>query len=225
MFVPLIASLLALPVIPPAETRLMLTGYDRVRVDGPFTVRVVAEPSATNRIVGEPAAIATVEVRVEGQTLVVVPARDDRGRPIESTGAAPVIELRNDRLAAVALRGAGRIEVERTTAPRVDLTLTGDGTIRIGSLDSGSVQATLIGAGSMSLAGKGGQGRFMLNGPGTIDANALTIDALQVRSEGSGGGRYRARYTADVTATGAGAVTVAGSPQCRTRGTATIRCG
>ncbi|MEN2748611.1 DUF2807 domain-containing protein [Sphingomonas sp. T9W2] len=172
MFATLIALALAAPAFPPAEKRLMLTGYDRIRVDGPFTVRVMAEPSATNRIVGEPAAIATVQVRVEGQTLVVVPARDDRGRPIVATGAAPVIELRNDRLAAVALRGAGSIEVERTTAARVDLALTGDGMIRIGSLGSGSVQATLIGAGTIALAGKSGQGRFTINGPGTIDADA-----------------------------------------------------
>jgi hypothetical protein len=225
MLFPLIAVVLAAQVAPPAETRLMLTGFDRIRVDGPFTVRVVAQPSAVNRIIGDAATIATVKIRVEGQTLVVTSARDDRGRPIVATGPAPVIELRNDRLAAIALRGAGKIEVERTTASRIDLALTGDGTIRVGSLGSETVSATLIGAGSMTLAGKGGQGRFMINGPGTIDADALTIDALQVRSEGSGGGRYRARYTADVTATGAGTVTVAGSPQCRKRGTATIRCG
>lgn len=225
MLFPLIAVVLAAQATPPAETRLMLTGFDRIRVDGPFTVRVVAQPSAVNRIIGDAATIATVKIRVEGQTLVVTSARDDRGRPIVATGPAPVIELRNDRLAAIALRGAGKIEVERTTASRIDLALTGDGTIRVGSLGGETVSATLIGAGSMTLAGKGGQGRFMINGPGTIDADALTIDALQVRSEGSGGGRYRARYTADVTATGAGTVTVAGSPQCRTRGTATIRCG
>jgi len=225
MFVTLIALVLTAQVTPPAETRLMLTGFDRIRVDGPFTVRVAAAPSATNRIIGDAAAIATVQVRVEGQTLVVTSARDDRGRAIVASGTAPVIELRHDRLAGIVLRGAGRIEVERTTASRVDLALTGDGTIRVSSLGSETLNATLIGAGSMILAGKGGQGRFMVNGPGTIDADALTVDALQVRSEGSGGGRYRVRYTADVTATGAGTVTVAGSPQCRTRGTATIHCG
>lgn len=225
MFATMIAVALAAPVAPPAEIRLMLTGFDHIRVDGPFTVRVVAEPLVGNRIIGDPAAIATVQVRVEGQTLVVAPARDDRGRPIVATGSAPVVELRNDRLASIALRGAGKIEVERTNAPRIDLALTGDGTIRIGSVGAGSINATLIRGGSMILAGQGGQGRFATNGPGTIDADALTIDALQVRSVGSGGGRYRARYTADVTATGAGAVTIAGSPQCRTRGTATIRCG
>lgn len=225
MFVTPIALVLAAQHTPPAETRLMVTGFDRVRVDGPFAVRVVAQPSATNRIIGDAAAIKTVQVRVEGRTLVVTSARDDRGRPVAATGTAPVIELRNDRLVGIAVRGAGKVEVERTTASRIDLALTGDGTIRIDSLGSESVGATLIGAGSMILAGKGGQGRFMINGPGTIDADALTVDALQVRSEGSGGGRYRARYTADVTAIGAGSVTVAGSPQCRTRGTATIRCG
>lgn len=226
MFVPLIAAALLAPASPPeAEKRLMLTGFDRVRIDGPFTVTVTAGSSASGRVVGDPAAVDAVQVRVDGQTLVVAPTRDDRGRPEKASARPLAIELSSDRIVGAAVRGAGRLRVDRMTGPRVDVALTGDGSIEVGAVDATQFSAMVIGAGKLTLAGRGGQGRFMVNGPGTVDAANLAIDTLLVRSEGAGGGSYRARYTADVTALGSGAVSVEGTPKCRTQGTATVRCG
>lgn len=225
----MLAALIALALTPQVaappmqvERRLMLTGFDRVRVDGPFTVEVRAGPGP-NRVVGDPRSINAVQVRVDGRTLVVSAERDDRGRPIAAS--SPVVELSNDRLAAVAADGAGTIRIDRMAGPRVDIALSGDGTVTIGTVEAEVVNAMLIGSGKLTLSGRGRQGRFAVNGPGSIYAAALTIDTLQVRSEGAGHSRYRARYTADVSAEGSGSVTVEGSPRCQQRGTATIRCG
>lgn len=225
MLAVLIVLALTLPVATPpiqAERRLMLTGFDRVRVDGPFTVEIRAGPRP-NRVVGDPHSIEAVQVRLDGRTLVVSPARDDRGRPVAAP--SPVIELSTDRLTAIAADGAGTIRIDRMAGPRVDIALSGDGVLTIGAVEAEVLTAMVIGSGRLTLSGKGGQGRFAVNGPGSIDAAALTIDMLQVRSEGAGNSHYRARYSADVSAEGSGSVTVDGSPQCRQRGTATIRCG
>lgn len=230
----MIASLLATVLLAPAaaampaqeaERRLMLTGFDRVQVDGPFTVRIAAGPAIGGRIIGAPRALDAVDIRVEGQTLVVAPARDDRGQP-EATSAEPlVIELTNDRLTGLSVRGPARVRVERMTGAAIALSLTGDGSIEVGALDAGRLDAMLIGSGRLALAGRGGDARFMVNGPGTVDAAGLTIDALLVHSQGTGSSHYRARYTAEINAQGSGMVSVDGAPRCRTQGSATIRCG
>lgn len=223
----LLAPAAAAPTPPPqaAEHRLMLTGFDRVQVDGPFTVRVAAGPVIGGRVTGSPRALAAVDVRVEGQTLIVAPARDDRGRPDVASIEPPVIELTNDRLTGVAVRGPATVRVERMTGAQIALSLTGDGSIEVGAIDARRIDATLIGSGRLTLAGRSGDAQFLVNGPGTVEAAGLSIDALLVRSQGTGTGHYRARYTAEVDAQGSGMVTVDGAPRCRTQGNATIRCG
>lgn len=229
MIASLLAAVLFAPVAaaPPqeAERRLMLTGFDRVQVDGPFKVRVAAGSAISGRIVGSPRALDAVDVRVEGRTLVVAPARDDRGQPQTASTEPLVVELSNDRLTGVSVRGPGQVRVERMAGAEVDLSLTGDGSIEVGALDAGRLDAMLIGSGRLALGGRGGEAQFMVNGPGTVDAAGLTVDALLVHSQGTGSSSYRARYTAEVNAHGSGMVTVNGTPRCRTQGSATIRCG
>ncbi|KQM26594.1 MULTISPECIES: GIN domain-containing protein [unclassified Sphingomonas] len=230
MIASLLAAVLLTPAaaaVPPlqAERRLMLTGFDRIQVDGPFTVRVAAGAAIGGRIVGTPRALDAVDVRVEGQMLIVAPARDDRGRPNAASAEPLVIELTSDRVIGISVRGPAQVRVERMAAAQVDLSLTGDGFIEVGTLEAGRIEAMLIGSGRLALAGRGDDAQFLVNGPGTIDADRLTIDALLVHSQGTGTGKYRARYTAEVNAQGSGMVTVAGTPRCRTQGSATIRCG
>lgn len=230
MIASLFAAILFAPApaaMPPqaAERRLMLTGFDRVQVDGPFTVRIAAGPAIGGRIVGSPGALDAVDVRVEGQTLVVAPARDDRGQPDKASTEPLVVELSSDRLTDVSVRGPARLWVERMAGAAVGLSLTGDGSIEVGAVDAGRLDAMLIGSGRLALAGRGGEAQFMVNGPGTVDAAGLTIDALLVHSQGTGSSHYRARYTAEINAQGSGMVTVDGTPRCRTQGSATIRCG
>ncbi|PXA95966.1 DUF2807 domain-containing protein [Nostoc sp. 3335mG] len=201
----------------------MLIGFDRVRVDGPFIVEIRGRAAGPDRVVGPPSALATVQVRVEGRTLIVAPARDDRARAV--VGPTPTVELSADRLAGVVVQGSARVHVERMAAPRIDLAVDGDGRISGDAIDAGSVEAMLIGAGTLTLSGRTGDGRFLVNGSGTVDAAALDVDTLSVRSDGSERGAYRARYVADVSAYGTGTVTIDGKPQCHVRGTAAIRCG
>lgn len=232
----MIASLLSIVLFAPAaaapappaqaaERRLMLTGFDRVQVDGPFTVRVAAGSSIGGRVTGSPRVLDAVDVRVEGQTLIVAPARDDRGRPDAASTEPLVVELTNDRLTGIAVRGPATVRVERMAGAQIDLSLTGDGSIEVGAIDARRIDAMLIGSGRLILSGRGGDGQFLVNGPGTVEAAGLSIDALLVQSQGTGTGDYRARYTAEVNAQGSGMVTVDGAPRCRTQGSATIRCG
>ncbi|MEI9850479.1 MAG: DUF2807 domain-containing protein [Sphingomonas sp.] len=56
----------------PADERVfMVTGFDRVRVDGPFDVEIRAGLSPRASATGDTRALARLSVRVEGGTLIV----------------------------------------------------------------------------------------------------------------------------------------------------------
>lgn len=112
-----------------AERRTMITSFDRIRVDGPFTVRVTTGRGATAKVVGDRRSLDTVQVRVDGTTLIVSPVRGDRGQPV--SGGGPVtVHLTTPSLAAASVRGAGSLQVDRMGGARIDLSLTGAGRSR-----------------------------------------------------------------------------------------------
>lgn len=211
---------------PMAERRPMVASFERIRVDGPFAVRVTTGSGASARVIGDPRALDAATIRVESGMMTISPARGDRGgRPEPGTAGRLTIEVTTPRLSAVTLVGSGSVRVDRMSGIRVDLSLTGAGTIAVDAVAGDQVNATLIGSANLMLAGRSTKARFLVNGPGSVDAGGMVADTLFVRSEGPGAGRYAARYMADITGLGSGTIDVAGNPACRTSGTATIRCG
>ncbi len=207
----------------PPERQWMLTGFDRVRIDGPYAVTITTGGGPSARASGDPRTLEQVQLRVEGNTLIVQPLRNDRGEP--GSAPAPRLTVTTTRIDSISLRGGGSVRLDRSRGGRVDLALTGDGTIEVGEIDTDQLNVTLIGAGRAVLGGRAGRARIMVNGAASVAADTLSVGDLLVQTSGTGDGRYSARYTADISASGSGSVTVGGTPRCRTRGTATIRCG
>lgn len=221
----IVAAMLAQsPTADTAGRRVMLTGYDRVRIDGPFEVTIRSGGAPSAQVAGDARAFDRVRLRVDGTTLTIAPVRAAPGQPVDPA-PLPAIALDGGRLAALTVRGRARVRVDRMAAPRVDLSLTGDGSVDVAAIDTDDLRATLVGAGRMRIAGRGAHARFAVNGSAGVDAAALVADELVVAATGTGDGRYHARYVADVGASGSGPVTVTGNPQCRTHGNAPIRCG
>lgn len=170
-----------------------------------------------------------LDVRVEGRTLIVRAGNRGWGEVPRRGGAQPlVLRLGVPMLRGATVVGGGRLAVAGPfRAQRVDLQVTGSGSIAAFELDADEVTATLLGSGAMTLGGRGGRVRLLTSGTGGIDAVALRSDALTVRLDGSGTITATARYTADATSTGLGAVTIYGKPTCRVSRAASgpIRCG
>ena len=94
---------------------------------------------------------------------------------------------------------------------------SGAGTVAVADAQGAVANATVIGSGGIALGGRVGEARLMTNGSGTIDAAALDAGDLVVRLDGPGTTNARARYTARVTDTGLGRITVPGEPTPVTR--------
>lgn len=225
--------LLALPAtLSAADKKIGLSSFDRVRVTGPVEVRVVpGSPAAI--LSGDPRTMERIELRVEGTTLnlrLAGPGWNLRGGDdaLVSRVGPVTVTLSTPRLSGAAVFAGTRLIAMRMAGERVDLSVSGAGTIsveQVGPADQ--LSATVIGAGEMALAGKARRVRLVTNGPGRIDAGDLAADELSVRMDGTGETLARARYRAQVSNTGVGIVRVAGTPKCEVLAPAggTVTCG
>lgn len=218
--------LLTLAAIPAQaqERRFMLSSFDRIRVEGPFQVTVTSGGSAGAVATGDKRAIDSVSIRVDGRTLVIAPGVNGWGGYPGERPSVPVITVSTAALTGATLLGTGSLDIDRMSGLRVDLGLTGAGRLSVAAADADRIEASLIGTGALTIAGKALKARFQSNGAGTIAAERLEVGELTVHSQSTGEAAFAARYTASVTATGLGAVRVAGTPTCTIRGTAPVTC-
>lgn len=223
------ALILAAAPAAAAERSYSVGSFDRIRVEGPFDVRLATNGSPGARAEGDRRVTDDLVIRVEGTTLIVRAGVNGWGEQTSAASAgAPVITLSTQTIRSASVTGAGRLAI---TGPvrgqRIDLTLTGTGQLAVAGLDADQLNATLAGSGSMALGGKGARVRLLTSGSGTIDATPLSASDLTVRLDGTGETRATARFTANVTSTGIGGVTIYGSPACTVKAAAggPISCG
>lgn len=220
---------LALLLIPsPAaadEKTFMIAGFDRIRVEGPFTVRVVSGTSPKARTVGDARAIDGVRVRASGRTLIVAASLNAWGGYPGARAELPVVEITAVALRSAAVVGGGSVTIDRMRGQSVDLSVTGAGSLSVGTLDADRFSAILVGTGSLSVGGTARDARFQSNGAGRIDAVRLVATQLTVGTQGSGESSFTASGTAAVSASGLGGVTVRGDATCTVRGSAPVTCG
>lgn len=207
----------------PEERRILLTGFDRIRVDGPFEVRVIpGPPSAT--VTGDRRAVERISLRNQGNVLVVGVSTQSWEGWRGKEGAASVT-VTVPRLRAANINGGGKLHIATIAGQRVDLGINGAGSLTVASVTADQLVATLTGTGIIKLdAGTVRTARFMSYGAGSIDAAGVAVNDLTVHSQSAGDSRFTARFTANVSALGTGAVRVEGNATCRLAGPGPASC-
>src|SRR5437868_11888372 len=77
-----------------AEHIYSIGSFDRIRVEGPFDVRLVIAPSPGARAEGDRQAIDNLDIRVEGMTLIIRAGVSGWGeQPVAGTSGAPVVSV------------------------------------------------------------------------------------------------------------------------------------
>ena len=212
-----------------AERNYSVGSFDRLRVEGPFRVVLTTGRSPSAKAEGDPRATDTIDLRVEGSTLIIRAGVNGWGeQPVSRDAAAPVIRVSTGMIRYATLSGGGDVTI---TGPlkgqRIELSLSGSGTLRADGVDADQFVANAIGAGTMTLGGRAAKVRLSTVGTVAMQAGALVADDLLLRTDGNGEMVAQARATAGITAAGVGAVTVYGSPACTIRGAPAgpVRCG
>ncbi|MFL9840375.1 DUF2807 domain-containing protein [Sphingomonas sp. ST-64] len=222
---PLLALATVAAQSPATERRtVMITAFERMRVDGPFVVKVTSGGPPGAVIAADRRAAQQIGIRNIGGQLVIG-ARDAGFEGWNASDGPATILVSARDLRAVTINGGGRVEVDRLRGQRVDLGVNGAGTLTIGTLDADQLAVTLTGTGAIALnGGLARTARFNTHGAGSIDAVGLSVNDLTVNSQSAGDSRFTARYTAAVSTLGTGAVRVLGNAACRLAGPGPAQC-
>lgn len=221
-------TVLALPAAA-ADRSYTVTSFDRVRVEGPFDVRLtVGNAGQSAKASGDADVLANLDIDVQGTTLIVRKGSSGWGERGKVGGPAPVITLVTSSLRTVTVIGGGKLTVGGAIrSQRLDVQVNGAGSIDARGIASDELYVTLIGAGNIAMVGKSARARLVTSGSGTIMAMPLSVGDLMVRLDGPGEVQVSARFTADLTSTGLGRIVVAGGAKCtvKAQGGGPVLCG
>lgn len=198
-----------------------ITSFDRIRVEAPFDVSVTTGKPPSARAEGSTAALDTVDLRVEGRTLIV---RQRSGWNGAGKGVPVRITLGTPDLKTANLLGSGRLVVDRMRGLSVNLALAGPGQLKVADLRADSLDLLAGGSGSVVLAGATKVARLATEGRVVLDAAALTSDELVLVANGNSEVSASPRRTANITASGATTVALQSPVACmqRVTGAATV---
>lgn len=217
----ILSSLLLAGVAVAAERSFPAGSFDKLRVTGPMDVKVTTGPKASVRAVGATRDLDRLEIAVRDGTLVI-----GSKSGVWNWGDDLDVFVTTPSLSAVALTGAGDVDVNHISGPKTELSVTGSGDLDVDSLQSEQVSITLTGSGDVEVDGRCTSGQFQLSGSGDIDADGLVCRTLDIAVRGSGDVEANASDTATINILGSGDVTVIGGARCKTtaRGSGTARC-
>jgi hypothetical protein len=226
-FILLIAILAFAAPVQAADRRYPVADFDRVVVEGPYTVRIAVGRSSSAVASGSPQAIDAVSVEVQGMTLRV---RRNPNAWGASPGRAPgpaVIILSTRNLRAARVVGSGNVVLSGARGLRVDLSVDGSGSLSATDVQGDVLSIGVRGAGSITLQGRAGTVTATIQGTGSLAATAFAAENATVAASTSGNVAMTVRRSANVTANGLGSVVIAGNPACTVSGPGAgeVRCG
>lgn len=200
-----------------AERSYSVTAFDRVRVDGPYRVRLRTGVAPFARAAGSTGGIDALSVHVEGRTLIVRQNRSGWGG-YPGQAAGPVeLDIGTHDLGAAWLNGAGSLDIDRVKGLSFDIAVQGSGSIAIAQAKVDSLKIAISGAGSARVAGTAPRLTAIVRGTSTLDVADLAVRDATVGVEGPSTVKAAVTGTAEVDARGAASVILAGSPACTVR--------
>lgn len=200
-----------------AERSFTVTGFDRVRLDGPYRVHLTTGVPPFARASGSPAALDRVAIDVQGRTLVVRPNRSSSAAyPGETTGPVE-IALGTHDLGAAWLNGAGSLTITRIKGLSFDLALQGTGSAVVEQAQVDQLKIGISGAGNARIAGSAPKLTALVRGTSVLDAGGLTARDATIGAEGPSLVRLTATNRVRVEAQGVATVELGGNPACTVR--------
>ena len=194
-----------------------ITGFEKVRVDGPFKVKLTTGVAPFATATGSPQALDRVAVEVRGNTLVVHSNLDSwGGYPGKDSGPVE-ISLGTHDLSAAWLNGSGAIAIDRVRGLSFDLSVQGSGAGQIGQVNVDQLNVSVVGTASAKLAGQAAKMTAVIRGVSSLDAAALATKDATLGADGAATIAANVDNSVTVDATGPATVNIAGGPSCTLR--------
>jgi len=223
--IPVIALLACVPTPADAATRNFgVSGFDRIRIDGPFKVRLATGVAPYAVANGSGPGLDSVTIDVQGRTLVVRSNRSSwGGYPGEAKGPVE-ISIGTHELNAAWVNGSGSLAIDRLRSLSFDLAVQGAGSASVGLATVDQLKVSIAGTGSVQVAGAAPKLTALVRGISTLEASGLTVSDATIGAQGPATVRVTVTGTAKVDAQGAAVVDFAGRPACTVKavGSATV---
>ncbi len=209
---------LTLPAPASAATRNFgITGFERIRVDGPFKVRLSTGVAPFAQANGSAAALDRVSVEVRGNTLVIQNnASSWGGYPGREAGPVE-ISLGTHDLSAAWVNGSGSLAIDRAKGLKFDLSVQGSGAAGIEQVDVDQLSVNIVGTASAVLAGRAGKMTALVRGISSLDATGLATKDAVLGAEGAATVKANIANAVTIDGSGPATVTLAGAPSCTLR--------
>lgn len=218
---PLMTPLLLLAAAAPlsaAERKYSVTDFDRIRVEGPFNVKLVTRSSPFARAqAGSLAALDRLKVEVQGRTLVIRADRSawggypgDPAQPVE-------LSVGTHGLTSAWVNGAGSVAIDRVRGLKFDLAVEGSGSGSIAQAEVDDLRVRFAGTATGQVSGKVPKFSAHVGGASSLDASRLTVKDAVIAAEGPANVSARISSSAKVDAYGTAQVKLEGRPACTSR--------
>ena len=202
-----------------------VTGFDRIRVEGPFNVQLATGVAPFARASGSAAALDGVEIDVDGRTLVIRPnSASWGGYPGQAKGPVE-ITVGTHELSTAWVNGSGTLGIDRIKGLSFDLAVQGAGSATIANASVDQLKIGMSGSGTVAIAGGAPKLTAIVRGTSVLDAAGLSVKDAVIGAEGTPTVRANVSGTAKIDAQGVATVELAGAPACevKAQGSATVR--
>jgi hypothetical protein len=219
-----LASLPAAAAAPATQRNFSVTGFDRIRIDGPYKVTLKTNVAPFARATGTAASLDGVSVKVEGRTLVIREGTGGwGGYPGERRGPV-MIDVGTHDLSAIYINGPGALDVDKVKGLSFEISIQGSGMARIDAVDVDQMKVGVAGAGTTRLAGRAAKLTATVRGTSAFDGDNLSVKDAVIGAEGPSTVRAQVTNSAKVDANGLVSVTLTGEPACtvKARGSANV---
>jgi len=194
-----------------------VTGFEKVRVEGPFRVKLTTGVAPFASASGSLAAIEKVAIEMRGNTLLVHASSSSWGG-YPGQDAGPVeIDIGTHDLSSAWLTGSGAIAIDKISGLSFDLSVQGSGAATIGQTDVDQLNISVGGTASASLSGRADKVTAVVRGVSSLDAANLAVKDATIGAEGTA--TVAANVSNSVKVDGNGPITVrfTGGPACTLR--------
>jgi len=221
------ALLCAAAIAAPADAasrNFGVSGFDRIRVDGPFPVRLTTGVAPFASATGTTAALDRVSLDVQGRTLIVRTGRSAWGGYSAEHSGPVEIAIGTHELSGAWLNGAGALQINRVKGLSFDLSVQGSGAAEIAQVDVDQLRVSIAGTGTAALAGRAGMMTAVVRGISTLEAAQLATKDATIGADGPAMVRANVTNAAKVSGSGVATVALSGAPACTARltGSATV---
>jgi len=198
----------------PSARNYSVTSFDRIRLDGPYKVRLVTGVAPFARASGSQEALDAVSINVQGRTLIVRSNSSSWGGYPGSPLGPVEITVGTHDLAAAWLNGPGSLAIDKVRGLSFELAIQGSGATTIANVAVDQLKIGISGAGSATIAGQSPKMTAIIRGASLFDASALIAKDIVVGAEGAAILKVNASSSAKIDINGTGAVEVTGKPAC-----------